>query len=398
MADSTANKTGLNALTAENWSNLVQSTLFDNMPMMQVFFSRFGNKTNSTIGLGIPDASFLLTGVKETKVRKKEVFARSYQPLLHTSKPAESDGKAMQYRDNMPTRTDWRNNSPSIRFQRPTVKWCEIVDPLEVPNSDLRDTKRANAQERNGWQAIGDLLRVERDDVLGVHTTRWNQLLWGTYTGGLCSTTGYPSDEGADNWDAIHSFAAHAGTTGIYCGVDRSLATGKHMQGNTISGSTARVFRDMIRYVLREMPIYNSDDSTSIGWFSKGAKLPLIVTDGIGFNIALAEAEGMKGAQIIPGGTPIPSIAQFGFTGDTVKIDGTYIVADPQCPANTAVGLNLDPWTVAIHADGNFYQSPPVNQNDRKGGDDSTAWFLRSRLMLTCEVPPLGIVYWNNLN
>ncbi len=396
MADSSSNKSGLNALTSENWSKIVQSTLFDAMPEMQIFFSRFGSKQSPTVGLGIPDSSFLLTGVKGTKVRKKEVFARSYQPLLHTSKPAEADGKAMAYRDNMPTRTDWKNNSPSARFQRPTVKWCEISDPLEVPNSDLRDTKRANAQERNGWEAIGDLMRVERDDVLGVHTKRWSQLLWGTYTGGLCSTTGYPSDEDADNWNAIHSFTAVAGTTGFLYGVDRDLSTGAHMKGNTINAA-APVFRDMIRYAKHEMPITNTDLTTSTGLFSKNADLPVILTGGPLFNIALAEAEGMKGAQVIPGGEKIPGIAEFGFSRECVRIDNTYIIPCPGAPAGQAVGLNLDAWTVAIHPDGNFYQSPPFNQNQLKGGDDSHAWFLRSRLLVCCEVPPIGIINWTAL-
>ncbi len=396
MADSAANKSGLNALTAENWSNIVQSTLFDAMPEMQIFFSRFGSKQSPTVGLGIPDSSFLLTGVKGTKVRKKEVFARSYQPLLHTSKPSEADGKAMAYRDSMPTRTDWKNNSPAVRFQRPTVKWCEIVDPMEVPNSDLRDTKRANAQERNGWQAIGDLMKVERDDVLGVHSKRWSQLLWGTYTGGLASTTGYPSDESADNWDAIHSFTATAATSGFYCGVDRDIASGAHMKGNTINAA-APVFRDMIRYAKFEMSITNTDLTTSTGLFSKGADLPIILVGGPLFNIALAEAEGMKGAQVIPAGEKIPQIAEFGFKRPCVLIDDTYIIPCPGAPAGQAVGLNLDAWTVAIHPDGNFYQSPPFNQNQLKGGDDSHVWFLRSRLLVCCEVPPVGIVNWTNL-
>jgi hypothetical protein len=397
MADSTANKTGLNALTAENWSNVVQDSLFDAMPSMQMHFSRLGTKKGGSVGLGIPDASHLLTGVSKTKTKRKEVFARSYQPLIHNALPSESDGKVMQYRDSMPVRSNWQAASPAIRFQRPTVKWCEITDPMEVPNSDLRDTKRAAAGERNGWEAIGDLMKVERNDVLGVHCRRWNQILWGTYTGTKASTTGYPTDETADQWDAIHSYAAVAAESGLYCGVDRDIATGYHMRGHTISAATAPVFRDMIRWAQREMTIYNADGTTSKGLFSKGANLPVILTSGSLFNVALAEAESIKGAQVIPAGTKIANLAEFGFSGEVVRIDNTYIVADPACPDNDAVGVNFDWWTTAIHPDGNFYQSPPFNQNQIKGGDDSHAWFLRTRILEVCENPQLGIVYWNNL-
>ena len=389
MADTASVRTGLNTLIAENWSNQVMDTLFDRMPLMQVFFGRRGDK-NSPVGLGIPNSDVLLTGMKDAQIRRKEIVSSLvYQPLIHHSLPAEGDGKVMTLTDSMPTRNAWQTNSPVVRFKRPAVKWCEIADPCKVPNEHIRHTKRAAKGERNGWEAIGDLFRVERNDVLGQHIKRWNQLFWGTYTGTVAATGGSPTDETADKWDAIHSFKAALddGTVGsVYCGIDRDVAGNEWWKGNYVSAQTAPVFRDMIRYANYGAP----------GLAKKYGPLDCILVGGDLFPIALSEAEA-KGGQVVPAGTEIADFGKFGFKRDTVRIDNTWIVYDPECPAAAAVGLKLDTWTVAIHPDSNFTQTDPTDQQHVEGGDDAHTWTIRTKMMVVCEVPSQNI-YWNNVS
>jgi cell wall assembly regulator SMI1 len=392
MADSAKVRSGMDTLIAENWSSTVMDTLFNVMPKMQLFFGRNQNAKRGPIGLGIPDAGLVLTGVKTAKTRMREILsARIYQPIIHHLLPSEGDGKVMGLTDNMPKRSGWENASPAKRFKRPAVKFCELSDPCKVPNEDIRNTKKAAAGERNGWEAIGDLLRVENSDVLGQHTKRWNQLLNGTYTGTVASTSGAPSDEDADKWDAIHSIQHALSNTGIYCGVDRDVVGNEWWKGNTVSAATPAVFRDLIRYANYSVPLYDG----TLGIKAKGGMLDALVVGNDLFPIALAEAEAKQGL-IIQAGQPVPEMGQFGFKQDIVKIDNTFIIPDPEVPAGHVQGLNMATWTAAIHPDANFKQSTPTDQSDIEGGDDARTWTIRTKLLLVCEVPNQN-TYWTNV-
>jgi hypothetical protein len=388
MADKSTVKVAMDALIAENWSSTVVDTLFNAMPAMQIFFGRNGMKKGHT-GIGIPDSGTLTTGMKAAQIAKRDILsAMVYQPVIHHLLPSEADGKVLDVADNMPTRSAWETNGPEKRVKRPSVKWCEISDPCKIANERIRHTTRTAKGERNGWEAIGSLMQLERNDVLGIHTKRWNDLLWGAYSGTVAPTTGYPSDEDAEKWDSIHSFNYHLASTGTYCGIDRSLAVNKFWRGNTISAATAPIFRDMIRYANYTLTLPTGET----GLRSKGYGLDVILVGADLMPYALAEAES-RGGQVVLNNTPIPSFGQFGFQNDIVRIDNTWIVYDPTCPAATAVGLNPKTWTVAIHPDANFKQSTPTDQSNNEGGDDATTWTIRTKLMMVCEAPLLNVIW-----
>lgn len=392
MADKASVKTAFDALVAENWSSTVVDTLFNAMPAMQIFFGRNGTKKGHT-GLGIPDSGVLTTGMKTARIAKRDILsAMIYQPIIHHLLPSESDGKVMDVADNMPTRTGWETNGPEKRVKRPSVRWCEISDPCKVANERIRHTTRVSKGERNGWEAIGSLLQLERNDVLGIHTKRWNQLLWGTYTGTVAATAGYPTDEDSEKWDTIHSFAYHLAATGTYCGIDRSLAANAFWRGNKITAATSAVFRDMIRYANYTLTLPTGET----GLKSKGYNLDVMLVGADLMPTALSEAEA-RGGQVILSGTPIPQFGQFGFQNDIVRIDNTWIIYDPECPSGTVVGLNPSTWTFAVHPDANFKQSTPTDQSDNEGGDDAVTWTIRSKVMLVCEAP-LANVIWTNVS
>jgi hypothetical protein len=391
MADSSQVVSGLSALTEENWSSTIVDTLFDAMPFLQLAIGKNGGK-NAFNGLGVPNSGLLVSGMKGALMKKKEILAgTAYMPNIHHLLPAEGDGKVMGMRDNTPVREDWANQSPAKRFKRPVFKWTELMDPCKVPAKDMRRTARNAAGERNGWQAIGDLMNVERNDVLGVHMRRWDQLFHGSYTGASgASTTGAPTDETAEVWDAPHSIYNALRTDNTYGGVDRTVSANAFWQGNNVTAATAFNPRDMIRAA------NYTTGSTELAKKGGYGGIDCILCNGTLFSIALSQADALKGT-IVLANTPIPDFGQFGFKRDMIRIDNTWIVYDPTMPAGKAAGLNLKTWTVAIHPDANFKQSSPEYQGKIEGGDDAYTWNLRTELMIVCEAPSLN-VWWNSVS
>ena len=391
MADKSTVREAFNALVAENWSSKVVDTLFNKMPMMKVLFGKNGTKKGA-YGIGIPDSGALVSGMSGAKIRKEEILsALIYQPIIKHLTTDESDGKVMGMEDNMPVKAGWENKGPEKRFKRPSFRWFDIADPAKVSNERIRHTRRSSKGERNGWEAIGSLLRVERDDVAANHVKRLNDLLWGVYTGTRCPTNGRPSDEDAEKYDAPFSFAESCKADNSYGGVDRSLASNAFFRGNYITAATAANFRDMIRAANYSMVL---PDGT-VGLQAKTEVPPVFFVGGALMNVALQEADAKQGL-IIRAGQPIPEFGEFGFMRDSVRIDNTYIIYDPTCPAKHVFGMSPDTWTMAIHPDANFKQSAPTDQSDNEGGDDATTWTLRTKLLIANEAPMFN-VYWTNV-
>jgi hypothetical protein len=222
---------------------------------------------------------------------------------------------------------------------------------------------------------------------MAVHMNRWNQLLWGTFssagTTGI-STTGAPSNEDNTVWDAPHSLVKAIDATTTYGGVDRSLTANAYFRGNKVTAATPADFESLINYA-------NYDAGLS----KKGTGIDLMLVGAANFKKAKAEAKSKGGTIILNGG--IPQFGEFGFKRELVKIDNTWIVYDPECPATEVAGLNLDTWTVAVHPDANFRATEPTDQSKIDGGDDAQTGVIRTELMVVCEVPSLNI-YWTNVS
>lgn len=386
MANSAEVREAFDTLVAENWSNEVISTLFNKMPIMQVLFGRNGEKKEDVKGLGVPDSGLLLSGMKGARTKRKEILSGMiYQPFIHHLLPTEADGKVLGTHDSSAVRSSWETNGPEKRFVRPVVKWVDLEDPCKVSNERLDHTKRAAANERNGWESIGSLLKVESSDVLGIHARRWNQLFWGTYSGAVASTTGAPSDESDEKWDAIHSVANAISASNTYCGVDRTASGNSYWHGHKITTATAPVFRELIR---------NANYSSTIGLAKKTGPLDCMFVGGDLFSTALSEADA-KTATIVSAGKPIPGLAQFGFENDTIRIDNTWIIYDPEAPAGYVFGCKPRTWTVAIYPGANFAQSTPTDQSSIEGGDKAHTWNIRTKLMLVCEAPSENVLWTN---
>jgi hypothetical protein len=399
MADNARVLSAMAALTADKWGDKVVDTIHDVMPLWNVMIGANAGSKSGAYGIGIPGAGVLITGVKEAKIRKTDILsATRYSPMSKVLTTADSDGKVLAGEDNNPVKAGWENKGPEKRFKRASFAWTMIGDPAEVSNERIEETASAAKGERNGWAAIGDLLKVERDDVLATHLKRWNALLWGTYAGTVTSTAGAPTDEDAEFWDAPYSWIKAMAATGTYAGVDRNLDTGRHWRGNTISTATNAVFSDLIRYAVMQMPLTNADGSTSKGLASKGFDLRFLCVGNDLMVTALAEAESKKGGLVIPANSPIPEMGGFGFKKKAVQIDNTIIFMDPMCPAGTVLGINPEVWTIAIHPKHNFKQTTPVDYSQTKGGDRSTGWIVDTKMLIACEAPPVAGVVWTNVS
>jgi hypothetical protein len=374
MANSADVKTKMKALQQTHMSNTLQNTLFNRMPLLYMMFGRDGDKMGPK-GLGIPKTGIFLSGVEAAKARKEEILGASvYEPIIQSGQPVATDGKSLGMTSPMPVRANWTTTGPDSYFTRPRFKWVEYADPYKVGNKLIRRTLRKAPNEVAAWQAVGSLFKAETTSVLAVHLNRWQQLLWGT-TG-----TGAPTNEDNDTWDAPHSLANALGAANTYGGVDRSLAANAWWRGNTVSTAFGADFESLINYC-------NYD----LGLAKKGTGIDLLLVDGQNFKKAKSEAKA-KGQTVIANGG-IPEYGAFGFKRELVRIDNTWIVYDPECPANTVAALNMDTWTVAIHPDANFKVTEPFDQTKVEGGDDAQAGQVRTEAMIVCEVPSLNAYF-----
>lgn len=374
MADSAQIRNDLTALIQGNLSTQLKNTLFNRMPLVYFLFGKDGDKDGPN-GLGRPKTGMFLSGVTTAKAKKQTVLSsREYYPIIQNEYPDINDGKVATMYDTMPTRGDWTNKSPASYFTRPRVKWVERIDPYKVPNKEIRVTTSAAKDEQNAWQAVGSLFNAETTSVLAVHLNWWNQSLWGT-TG-----TGSPTSEDATVWDSLHSIKSALKADNTYCGVDRTASANAYWQGNYDTTTRTADFETLINYV-------NYD----LGLSKKGGGIDLMLVGAANFKKAKREAKAKGGLIVNNGG--IPDFGKFGFQRELVKIDNTWIVYDPECPATEVAALNLDTWTFAIHPDANFKVTKPFDQSQIEGGDDAQAGVVRTEIMLVCEVPSFNAYF-----
>ncbi len=384
MANSDFAYAGYTVFLQKKSSKRLRNRLFNIMPVLYLLTGLTGKKSGD-IGLGAPNTSsnVLVSGTSTDGTKKESMFAEAaYRPTIQYQAAAVADGKTMGQYSSVPVRSDGANNNPANYFIQPEARFHERADPWEVPNDQI-ETIVANSS--GGWPAqattaIGNIMDAEVKTVEGVHLKYWNQTLWGT-TG-----NGYPSNQSAVKWDALHSLPYSIGPDtqsssnpyrrNNYLGLDRSVAANAFWRGKGTDAYGNVVFRDFIRTL-------NYDSSYRFA--DVGAGVDIIAVDGAGFQKALNEADGKTG--IVMHGGP-PSMAEMGFKRDVVCFDNqTYVIYDPECPSGHMAALNSSTWTVAIHGAKNFKVSTPKDQTEIKGGDDVTCGTIRTKALWCCEEP-----------
>lgn len=382
MANSSTAYAGYQVFLQKKSGKRLRNRLFNIMPTLYLLTGLTGKKSQA-FGLGAPDTStnVLISGTKTASPNKEKMFAEvGYRPTIQYTSAAAADGKTIGQYSSMPTRTDGANNNPANYFIQPEFRWHERAEPWEVPNDQI-ETIVANST--GGWpaqatQAIGNIMDAEIRTVEAVHLKYWNQLLWGT-TG-----VGYPSDQTANKWDALHSLQYSLKDDNNYGGLDRSLTANTFWRGKYSTSAKTVVFRDLIREL---------NYSSTYNFAAVGAGVDIIACDGNLFQKALSEADGKFGVILHNG---LPNMAEIGFKGDVVCFDNkTYVVWDPECPSGHMACLNSATWTFAIHPSKNFRISTPFDNSELKGGDDVTSGTIRTKALWACEEPQVNAYFTN---
>ncbi len=360
------------------------------MPGLYLLTGLTGSK-GQAFGLGAPDTSSSVTisGTNTAKPSKEKMFAEgAYRPTIQYATASLTDGKTMGQYSSVPVRSDGATNNPAAYFIQPEAHFHERADPYEVPNDQI-ETIVGNST--GGWPAqatvaIGNIMDAEVKTVEAQHLKYWNMLLWGT-TG-----NGYPSDQTAVKWDALHSIPYSIGPDtqsssnvyrrNNYLGLDRSVTANAFWRGKGTDAYGNVIFRDLIRAL---------NYSSTYGFAAVGNGCDCILVDGTGFQKAMNEADGKFGVIMHNG---LPEMAEMGFNKDIVCFDNkTYVVYDPECPSGHMACLNSSTWTVAIHPQKNFRVSTPTDQTINKGGDDVTCGHIRTKMLWCNEEPAMNAYF-----
>lgn len=394
MANTGDVRSKLQVFLQKQASSYVISTLFPVMPLMGWFWGLNGDKQGHK-GLGVPSPEgIVVSKVPSAQARRQQMMsARQYMPVINTSVPTESDIKAMQDYDTDPVVSDAEDNSTLNRFTQPVFKFTRQKMPYQVWHSDTRTAKNSgNGVEAQAASAIRSVYDAEVKLRMGSLGSKLNKTLWQKAGSG----SGVPADETQTQWSQYHSLAATASATNIYAGVDRSLSQNAFWQGNTVSATTSTSFEDAINYA-------NYD----LGFGDVGLGVNLIMVGRTGFKAAKKEAKA-ESFQLISGLEKIPDMAEFGFVKEVVRISSggqwVYVCFDPTCPDqndgsghNAMAVINSSVWTTAIAPDGNFAISTPADQTKVKGGEEADTGTIQAELMLACEDPRHGLVYYSDV-
>jgi hypothetical protein len=181
------------------------------------------------IGLGAPNTSTnVLVSSTKTATKKEKMFAEvAYRPTIQYATPSRrrQDDGAVQLRAR-PLDGATNNPAPTSSSRKP----ASTSAPTRMKSPTTRSRPSSPTQRRlarSGNDRHRQHHGCRGQDGRSQHLKYWNQLLWGT-TG-----NGYPSNQSAVKWDALHSLAYSIGPDtqvtsnpyrrNNYGGLDRSL-------------------------------------------------------------------------------------------------------------------------------------------------------------------------------
>lgn len=399
MANTSDLRTRLQIFLQKRASDYVRSAIFPVMPVMGWLWAFNGDKKGDK-GLGVPSADGVIaTRIPTAKARKQQMMSeRSYHPVINVSVPPEGDIKAMSDYDTDPTVTDGEDQATLSRFTQPCFKFTRQKMPYKIWHSDVRTAKRGGqGVEAQAAAAVGSVYDAEVKLRMGSLGSKLNKTLWEK----AGSATGVPTDETQTQWSQFHSLKAAASSINIYAGVDRSLPANAYFRGGggngVVSAATSYSYEDLINYC-------NYD----LGFADYGLGVDLVLVGRTGFKAAKKEAK-TESFQLISNLATIPEMAEFGFIKEVVRISSggqwVYVCFDPTAPDQTDSGavnhvvvMNSSAWTTAIAPDGNFAVSTPADQTKVEGGSESDTGTIQAELMLACENPKQGVVYFSQFS
>jgi hypothetical protein len=107
-------------------------------------------------------------------------------------------------------------------------------------------------------------------------------------------------------------------------------------------------------------------------------------------------AEARSFTQIIDANTDrLKFMGQYGFRGQILRINNTFLVYDWRCPPGTAVLLDLNAWVIAFKKGMKWKTSELYDQKENKGGDDADIFYVDTKWMPMCWAPWRNAKYTN---
>lgn len=441
----TADIRGANRARAQEYlAPGVISGLFTRLPLLYFMLFKNGAKEDAVRGIGTPSVRSAFSGMQLKKQRIEEITgAESYMPLLHAIR--QTDGKNMSLRDNnptvslagsgavlvanltgdvitsvtvsdggtgytgtptinvtdatgtgafliptvasgvitavtvvnggsgytSPTATVQSGASSGERYQRPCFKWWNRRETGIVYNNDIR---RAQYQAGNNparmAAARGSLMSDAMDETLAGHLEILAQY----------SLMGVPTTQTDPMWDQPSGILHQIHDTTVWGGLDRSLAANAWAKGKRVTTArTANIANEV------------DDANNKYGCVDKGGGIDLMFAPPDIYQQYKRQLRALN--QKIY--TEMPKIGSYGFKGEVLQYDNTFIVREALLPAKTVVGLSLDSWMIAFARDKKFTFDGPFDQKQNEGGKDAKIFYLDTELMQVCEAPWLNIVYTN---
>lgn len=375
-------RAGLRALIQDWLSPRIANLLFTRMPMLFFLLTKDGNK-QGVYGLGVPGTKSVFSGVPIERPRREEIFRTGqYMPLLQVTKRPVTDNKVMGQRDTMPTVSDPLTNTTPGYFERPFFRWFELATPMMVWNKDRDRVQSGGRSAADKREAIGDLWTVESKTQLGNHLTDLNSRLWTAATA--------PTNQNAEVWDNLFSFANVCKADNIYGGLDRALAKNAAWRGNFVTANKAAVLSDLFDHAQFDLGIGDKTTSPTMLMIVGKKLFPQFKQQ--------ARAQGYS----MVSNDEMPAMGEFGFKKEIIRYnENQYVIYDPACPAigvagatkNVALLLTIDGWVAAFNPDKKFSPDEPFDQSKIEGGKDAGTANLRTEFILACEAPSQQVYF-----
>lgn len=401
MANQAAVRTGLPIFLQKKSASRVRSTLFDELVTFAFITSMtIASQKVASEGLGIPQqissgpnassTGIMISSLQTSKVQMAKIFNEwEYRPLIKTSTLNASVGKDLGDYDNLPGVPNWETNSLVQQFQQPVVHFARNSMPYSIPHTDI-DTAVAgvNGVEAQAAAAFnvhdGTIKETQANLAKRINCQMFGlDYDLGTAVSTSAGNIGMPLDESQRTWSSIHSFKNAIGSaTNLYCGIDRSLASGAYFRGaasSTVGTATSDSIKNLIR-----------DTNITQGIAKKGGGIELVALSANQWLKALAEVEATRGPVVWT--NEVPELSAVGSRRQAIRFDvgnkPTYAYYEPALPDGEAMFIDPKTWTFALHPKYKFKITGPIDLTETQDRpEERNVGTVIAAPMLVCEVP-----------
>lgn len=262
-------------------------------------------------------------------------------------------------------------NSEGQKNARPVFKWTHVETPYYVYQRDIDRQEALSQGQKQLFDAGVNSLTMAGQKRATATLIQYVE---------EDAIYGSPTDESADLWDHQHGVASAIDSNNTYGTINRSDTANYYW----------RAQEDPNTHVFTLEQLW-ADAMYAKGLSANGGYLSAIIVGPTLFAKFQRESQSYT---INANQNPNVQLMKrvYGFKGQCIMYNDTYVLCDYRVAANTVYGINSMGWTFATKQGANFKQSAPKFQGDIEGGKQ--AWYTRVDLqyMLMCQAPAFGNV------